>query len=323
MDLIIIFLIVVLFNGVKNASSFRPMLSHSSVLSKRTLSPLCMGISVEEVISKVKVVKFGATSSNPDLSVEVSDRKCRECTESIVTSRVGGIGLDLAEYQVSEDGFSGIVVVNGINPDSNAEAAQGFKVGDILVSITGVDGIEGTETYNNLAAGEKPLRAKLEGLNLDKTLDMMSYFGEYASVKIQVKRLVQRNVIKVKVKGPQGEDAGEMDVLSGYGVNLRTILNSTNRKIYDTRTYRFDSPYQQGNCGGEGTCGTCMVAVLSGEELLNDKARVERKALLAQNAPPNYRWSCRVAIGGEAEEEMEGEVVIKLRPQTTQWDGVQ
>lgn len=49
------------------------------------------------------------------------------------------------------------------------------------------------------------------------------------------------------------------------GANLRTALNSQNIKMYDDRTYRFDSPFQTGNCGGDGTCGTCVVAVLSGK----------------------------------------------------------
>lgn len=53
-------------------------------------------------------------------------------------------------------------------------------------------------------------------------------------------------------------------MLSGMGANLRTALNSQNIKMYDDRTYRFDSPFQTGNCGGDGTCGTCVVAVLSG-----------------------------------------------------------
>ena len=106
-------------------------------------------------------------------------------------------------------------------------------------------------------------------------------------------------------------------MLSGYGVNLRTALNASNRKIYDNRTYRFDSPYERGDCGGEGSCGTCIVSILSGQELLNEKYRVEEKALLAQNAPPNYRWACRVAIGEkEDSDENVSEVVVKLRPQT-------
>ena len=293
----------------------------------RVMRPFCansrvslrMGFdSVEEVASRFKVVKYRATSSNPELSVEVIDKQSRPRDEEVLVTRVGGIGLDLAEYQVSDDGYSGIVVVNGINPGSNAEAAGEFRVGDVLIGIEGVDAVKGTETADRVAAGEKPERGSLEGLNLDKTIEIMSYFGEYETVKLKVKRLVPRKLIKVILKGPQGEEAGELAVLSGYGVNLRTILNSSNRKIYDDRTYRFDSPYQRGDCGGEGTCGTCMVAILSGEELLNDKARVEEKALLSRNAPPNYRWSCRVSIGEE--EEQEGELVVKLRPQTTAWD---
>ena len=61
-----------------------------------------------------------------------------------------------------------------------------------------------------------------------------------------------------------GEYVGNMTVLSGFGANLRRALNSNNLRIYDDRTYRFDSPYETGNCGGDGTCGTCAVAVLSG-----------------------------------------------------------
>jgi ferredoxin len=61
-----------------------------------------------------------------------------------------------------------------------------------------------------------------------------------------------------------GEDAGEFNVLAGYGSNLRTALQAKNMKLYDDRTARFDSPFQTGNCGGDGTCGTCVVAVLQG-----------------------------------------------------------
>ena len=71
-------------------------------------------------------------------------------------------------------------------------------------------------------------------------------------------------------------------MLSGFGSNLRTLLQINDIRLYDDRTYRFDSPYQQGNCGGDGTCGTCIVAVLAGKELLNEKVRVEDLALKKQ-----------------------------------------
>lgn len=94
-----------------------------------------------------------------------------------------------------------------------------------------------------------------------------------------------------------GEYVGNFTSLAGYGSNLRLALNAFNIRIYDERTYRwatfrccrnetmaqvlsilvrverhsilsrFDSPYQTGNCGGDGTCGTCVVAVLEGKEM--------------------------------------------------------
>jgi ferredoxin len=281
---------------------------------------LRMALEPEAVASKVKVVKYGAASGSPDSMVEVGDRSYREIGASVQVTRVGGIGLDLEEYNVGED--CATVLVFGVNSGSNAEAAGGFQKGDILVGITGVEAIEGTETEASLNAGEAPLKAKLEGLTLDKTLDLMSYFGEYKSVSIRVKRIIPRKVVKVKVIGPQGEDQGELQVLSGYGVNMRTLLQASSKQVYDRRSYRFDSPYQNdSNCGGEGTCGTCIVSVLSGAENLNERNRVENAALLKQNAPPNYRWSCRAYIAENPDEEgASNEIVVKLRPQTTSWD---
>ena len=278
------------------------------------------GIDAEVVASKVKVVKYGATSSSPDNTVEVADRSYREVGASVVVTRIGGIGLDLEEYNVGKD--CATVIVFGVNSGSNAEAAGGFQKGDILVGITGVEAIEGTETEASLKAGEAPLKAKLEGLTLDKTLDLMSYFGEYKSVSIRVKRVIPRRVVKVKVLGPQGDEQGSLQVLSGYGVNMRTLLQSASKQVYDRRSYRFDSPYQNdSNCGGEGTCGTCIVSILSGAENLNERNRVENAALLKQNAPPNYRWACRAYIAENPDDDgASDEVTVKLRPQTTSWD---
>jgi hypothetical protein len=302
-----------------------PQLASSRLVGPLTLNMLDSGM----VASKLKIVKYGATSSEPDVAVEVTDRNLMERFKTITVTRLGGIGLDLAEY--NSDGTCGTVLVNGVFEGSNAEQCReleqgGFQEGDILCSIAGVTAIKGTQTASSLAAGEPPLSMKLEGLTLDNTIDRMGYFGEYASVAIRVKRLSQRSVVTVKLRGPQGEDEGEVEVLSGYGVNLRTVLQSSGRRLYDPRTYRFDSPYQQGDCGGEGTCGTCVVSVLSGASVLNGRNRVENKALNNQNAPPNYRWACRVWVAEEPEDVgaagvAEREVVVKLRPQTTMWDG--
>lgn len=124
----------------------------------------------------------------------------------------------------------------------------------------------------------------------------MSEFGGFPFNRVKVKRLIKRAEIVVQIYGPSDEYVMNVTALSGYGVNLRTALNSYSIKLYDERTARFDSPYQTGNCGGEGTCGTCIVAVTQGANLLNERVRVENAALDNQGAPPSWRWSCRYGI---------------------------
>lgn len=84
-------------------------------------------------------------------------------------------------------------------------------------------------------------------------------------------------------------------------------------------TARFDSPYQTGDCGGEGTCGTCTVGIIEGKELINGKVLVEDKAMKQQGCPPNWRWACRTTIGGEAVGNQGGKIKVVLRPQSVLW----
>jgi hypothetical protein len=61
---------------------------------------------------------------------------------------------------------------------------------------------------------------------------------------------------------------------------------------------RFDAIGNAGsNCGGEGSCGTCLVAVTRGLELISQPGRIEGKALAKQNRPARWRWSCRAVLG--------------------------
>jgi ferredoxin len=46
---------------------------------------------------------------------------------------------------------------------------------------------------------------------------------------------------------------------------------------------RFDAIGNAGtNCGGEGSCGTCLVSITDGFDLCNEPMRTEGKALLKQ-----------------------------------------
>jgi len=256
--------------------------------------------SIDELGKKIKVVAFGQGQDNYGL--EIQDRLYTEKLVTIPMNSNGGFGLDLMEMYTIQGGLGngGLVLLDSVVPGSNAEKAAAFQSGDALISIAG--------------GGKEVL---LEGFNYDATIDRLLLFKDKNEINITVKRIIKRKEIVVEMIGPSGEDAGSFVVLSGYGSNMRTALNSKNMKIYDDRTARFDSPYQTGNCAGEGTCGTCVVQVLEGRDLLNPRKDVENKALLKQGAPNNYRWSCRVAIGPDSERG--GKVKIKLRPQSTSW----
>ena len=60
-----------------------------------------------------------------------------------------------------------------------------------------------------------------------------------------------------------------------------------------------------------------MVAVLSGNDLLNARYKQEDLALKKMMCPPNYRFGCRAQLGPDAAKG--GVLKIKLRPQTVTW----
>jgi ferredoxin len=48
-------------------------------------------------------------------------------------------------------------------------------------------------------------------------------------------------------------------------------------------------------CGGGGQCGTCIVEVLEGEELLDERNDTEQKKL--KKKPASYRLACQTNVG--------------------------
>lgn len=66
------------------------------------------------------------------------------------------------------------------------------------------------------------------------------------------------------------------------------------------------------NCGGGGACGTCVVAVLEGGNLVNDRVRMENAGIKQQGYPDNYRWSCQTTLGRDPA--VGGKLKVQLRP---------
>ena len=285
---------------MKYTSASLHKMSSMKLQSSESESKSTESLTVDDLAKKIKVISFGQNEDRYGL--QVADRSYTDKLIELKMTAIGGFGFELVEFYTIKGGVGvgGLVLLDQIVTGSNAEKAK-FQVGDALCSIS---------------EGNNP-PTLLEGLNYDETLNRLLRYKDKSEINVTVKRMMKRKEIVVEMVGPQGEDAGSFVVFSGYGSNMRLALNSKNMRIYDDRTARFDSPYQTGNCGGEGTCGTCVVQVLEGSNLLNPRKDVEDKALKKLGAPNNYRWSCRIAIGPE--QSKGGKVKIKLRPQSQSW----
>jgi len=277
-------------------------------------------LTIEDIAARYKVIAFGES-----FGLENTDKNLVDVTVSAVTSRVGGLGLDLAEMQRGR-GKSGLVLISEIAKGSNADQTGKFKVGDALLSV---------------ADSRDPSKViTLQGLNFDATIDALSSFSpDVTSVEFTLMRLMKREKITVEIYGPDGTFVESFQIPAAYGVNLRRELLARDLKMYDAATYRFDSQYQTGDCGGEGTCATCTVAItgdkvlfaccsyliydviiadrrITSQGLLSEPSLVEDKIGKKQGFLPSWRLACRTIVGNRKAGNKAGTIRVTLRPQT-------
>ncbi|PIN20955.1 hypothetical protein CDL12_06350 [Handroanthus impetiginosus] len=88
------------------------------------------------------------------------------------------------------------------------------------------------------------------------------------------------------------------------GQKLRDIMLDNDIELY--------GPYARPllNCGGGGTCGTCIVEVVEGSELLSPRTEKEKEKL--KKNPRNWRLACQTTVG---KPDSRGLVVIQQLPE--------
>ncbi|KAK6148834.1 hypothetical protein DH2020_016359 [Rehmannia glutinosa] len=88
------------------------------------------------------------------------------------------------------------------------------------------------------------------------------------------------------------------------GQKLRDIMLDNNIELY--------GPYARPlcNCAGGGTCGTCIVEVVEGKELLSPRTEKEKEKL--KRHPKNWRLACQATVG---KPDSRGLVVIQQLPE--------
>lgn len=230
------------------------------------------------------------------VSLRAKSQDYLEETYDVRVSRDGGLGLILAEMIQFGDQNRGLVLVEEIVAGSNAEAAGKIRVGDSIMAVQG--------------NGEA---VDVQGLDWDSTVGALtSVSGD--SILLTMKRMIKRATVKVTVTAGDGSNLGSFECASGANLRMEFLRRTLPKEeIYDSSTMRFDAIGNAGsNCGGEGTCGTCIVAFTQGLDLVSPAGRVEGKALAKQNRPVRWRWSCRAQLGYDNKG---GDISVQLKPQ--------
>lgn len=217
------------------------------------------------------------------------------------------LGVELTEMAGAPDG-RGLVLISGVS-GAAAATSPTLRVGDLLtgVSVEGTSFRERLTGLNYELTFEAIARAKKAAYELASRTDTPDS-TRHATVSFEADRLVERAPVKVEVVEPGGSRVISIDSLAGE--NLRQLLQRKQVKVYNPSTKRFDMPFTTGDCAGEGLCGTCLVRVEEGMDLISPRDSLEE--LITKGRPSSWRASCRAVIGYE---NRPGTIRVHTQPQ--------
>ncbi|CAJ1945107.1 unnamed protein product [Cylindrotheca closterium] len=229
-----------------------------------------------------------------------------------IPRRVGeGLGIQLLEIAGGREDGLGITVVDGIVEGSCADGTE-VLAGDSIAAVTlrkskkGSDGLSDFEQVDSIAT---------ECFGYDKTVEALMSLpppeGEGEVIVLTLKRLRRKPKVTVKLQYPPQQNEPDATIELFAGENLRRAMLVRGVKLNDPLSLRFDSG-GTGNCGADGTCATCVVGVLQGDDLLSPKGQQEEQ-ILKKN--PRWRMACKTVVGYG---QQEGDMTIRVNPR--QWD---
>ncbi|KAK2399060.1 2Fe-2S ferredoxin superfamily protein [Trifolium repens] len=115
-----------------------------------------------------------------------------------------------------------------------------------------------------------------------------------------------RSEIELEFPKPDGSSGSypvdKATAISGEKL-LRSIMSDNKIELYATYGKLM-------NCGGGGSCGTCIVEIIEGKDLLNERTNTELKYL--KKKPESWRLACQTIVGNK---ENSGKVVVQRIPQ--------
>lgn len=233
----------------------------------------------------------------------------------VIPRRIGeGMGMELLEIAGGREDDLGITVINGIVEGGCADGSD-VMVGDSIVQVAVRKirrDVGGTGTMSDV---EEVDSVEVECFGYDKTVEAFGSLPPAESsdevIVLTLKRLRRKPKVVVTLKYPPYEDVPDTIIELFAGENLRRAMLTRGVPLNDVLSKRFDNG-GTGNCGAEGTCGTCVVSVVKGNELLNSIGQQEAQ-ILTKN--PRWRFACKAIVGDGYQE---GEMTIHVNPR--QWD---
>ncbi|GAB2233466.1 hypothetical protein Droror1_Dr00002689 [Drosera rotundifolia] len=113
--------------------------------------------------------------------------------------------------------------------------------------------------------------------------------------------------IELEFVGPKAGRDGSYPVEKARAVSGEKLLRNV---MLDNKIELYATYGKVMNCGGGGSCGTCIVEILDGKELLNERTNTELRYL--KKKPESWRLACQTIVG---DKENSGKVVVQRLPQ--------
>ncbi|EOY31371.1 PREDICTED: photosynthetic NDH subunit of subcomplex B 3, chloroplastic [Theobroma cacao] len=113
--------------------------------------------------------------------------------------------------------------------------------------------------------------------------------------------------IELEFIGPNPGSDGSYPVDKAKAISGEKLLRNI---MLDNKIELYAAYGKVMNCGGGGSCGTCIVEIVDGKDLLNERTNTELRYL--KKKPESWRLACQTIVGNK---ENSGKVVVQRLPQ--------
>ncbi|GMN45225.1 hypothetical protein TIFTF001_014421 [Ficus carica] len=117
----------------------------------------------------------------------------------------------------------------------------------------------------------------------------------------------QQPEIELEFVGPKPGNDGSYPVERARAISGEKLLRNI---MLDNKIELYATYGKVMNCGGGGSCGTCIVEIIDGRDLLNERTNTELRYL--KKKPESWRLACQTIVGNK---ENSGKVVVQRIPQ--------